>query len=197
MKILLTTLLFSLSAMAAETAPSKTEATAPTTPKQVCEALAKAAADNNYKAFTELSVTPPCMRDGATCTEKNCTMHSDKECTEKNCSMHAKKECTDKNCPMHKKGKKMAKGEKGHHHHHHHHMMGMGSEEDFKKMHEQELARLKDLTCKDEKIAGNHAWVEAASQKETRLVPFKLQDGQWKFDMHTYHAFYHETEMKK
>ena len=197
MKMFFATLVFSLSALAAETTPATTETAAPSSPKQVCEALAKAATENNYKAFTELSVTPPCMRDSASCTEKKCPMHGDKECTNKTCSMHGEKGCTDKSCPMHKKGKKMAKAEKGHHHHHHHHMMGMGSEEEFKKMHEKELARLKDINCKEEKIAGNHAWVEAASQNETRLVPFKLQDGQWKVDMHTYHAFYHETEMKK
>lgn len=179
MKLLLVTLLFSVAAIAAET---KTETTAtttePTTPKQVCEALAKAAAADDYKSFSEWTATTPCMMGDC---GKSCPMMG-----------HDAKDCTKKNCPMHKKGKGQAKAATCPHH-----MHGMaGGEEGFHKMHEKELARLKDLTCKEEKVAGDHAWVEAVSQQETRLVPFKLQDGKWKFDMHAYHAFYHQIQEK-
>ncbi len=179
MKLLFVSLFLSATAMAADTAPATTEMSA-TNPKQVCEALAKAAAESNFKAFSEWTAMPGMMMgaDG-----KSCPMMSEG------------KECTDNNCPMHKgpKGKGMAKG-KGQMMHD---MGGMGPmhgmnmEEGFKKMHEKEMERLKDLNCKEEKIAGDHAWVEAISQNETRLVPFKMVEGKWKFDMRTYHSFYH------
>ena len=176
MKLLITTLLFSLSAIAAETAPSTP---APATPKEACEAIAKAAVENNYKAFGDLTTMHDC---GENWDAKSCPMAGKHH-----------KECTDKNCPMHGKAKKKA-NKKDVAYHHHHHMHGMPSEEGFHKMHEKELSRLKDITCKDEKIAGDRAWVEAVSQNEARLIPFKKKDGQWKFDMHTYHSFYHERE---
>jgi hypothetical protein len=181
MKLVLVSLLLSATAMAAETtAPAITEVTA-TTPKQVCEALAKAASENNFKAFSDWTAMPGMMM-GA--NGKSCPM------------MGEEKECTDKNCPMHKEGKGKAKGmAKGKAPMHPMggmgQMHGMNMEEGFKKMHEKEMERLKDLNCKEEKIAGDHAWVEAISQNETRLVPFKMVDGKWKFDMKTYHSFYH------
>lgn len=174
MKLIIASLFLALSANAAES----TTTSAPSTPKQACELLAKAAAEDNFKAFSELTAMPSCMMGGE---GKTCPMH------------HGDKECTDKNCPMHKKekGAKQAASCP-------HHGKGMGSEEGFHKMHAKELERLKDLTCKDEKIVGDHAWVEAASKTESRLVPFKMEDGSWKFDMHTYHAFYpHKMPMEE
>lgn len=161
MKLFLVTFLMTATALAADTA--KTTETSTTTPKQACEALAKAAAEDNFKAFSEWTAMPAMMdHEGMACDHKK---------------------CKDKNCPMHKKGKE-------------HHHAGMPSEEGFHKMHQKEMARLKDLSCKDEKIAGDHAWVEAISQNESRLVPFRMEDGKWKFDIHAYHAFYHSKMMK-
>ena len=172
MKFFFACLFFSLSTMAAETAPVIAKELAPTTPKQACEALAKAAAEDNFTAFAEGTAMPPMIHEGMAGHDKSCPMMD-----------HKDKKCTKKNCPMHKEeGKHAMPGMHG--------MHGMPTAEDFHKMHEKEMERLKTLTCKDEKIAGDHAWVEAISQNETRLVPFKLVDGKWKFDMHTYHSFY-------
>ena len=175
MKLLLTILMFSISAMAEETTPAATPEVTFTTPKQVCEALAKAAAADDFKVFAEWTAMPQMMHpEGKNGSGKSCPMmaHKGKECKDK--------KCTDKDCPMHK-------GEKGYKHAG---MHGMPSEADFHQMHSKEMARLKDLSCKEEKVSGDHAWVEATSQKETRLVPFKMVEGKWKFDMHAYHAFY-------
>jgi hypothetical protein len=187
MKTLLLTLLLTASAMAAETPAAvtttgKPETVAPvaTTPKQACEALAKAAAEDNYKAFQDMTAMPSMM--GHSCDMKGDTGNA--------C---AHKECTDKNCPMGKHGKGMAKGKgkgKGMGMDHSAMQGMMHSEEGFHKMHAKEMERLKDLACMDEKISADHAWVEVKSQNETRLVPFKKVEGQWKFDIHTYHAFY-------
>ncbi len=173
-KIILTfifTIGFNSSLNAEETA---TAAVTPTTPKQVCDALAKAAAADNFQAFQEWTAMPGMMCDG-------------------------EKECKSKDCPMHKKGKGkgkgMAMGEcKGGDKHS---MHGMNFEKKFHEMHAKEMEKLKGLNCKDEKIAGDHAWVEVSSQdNEIRLVPFRLVDGKWKFDMHAYRAFYHQGMMK-
>ncbi|MEY4615412.1 MAG: hypothetical protein RJB66_372 [Pseudomonadota bacterium] len=176
MKLIIASLFIALSANAAES----TITSAPSTPKQACELLAKAATEDNFKAFTDLTAMHTCPMH-----------HSKKDCTDANCPMHHdKKDCTDKNCPMHKKGKDYKHAGTCPHHGH-----GKGSEEGFHKMHEKEIERLKDLTCKEEKIVGDHAWVEAVSKNESRLVPFKMQDGSWKFDMHTYHSFYPHAKM--
>lgn len=188
MKLLLLSLLLSATAMAAETTTPATAEVTATSPKAVCEALAKAASENNFKAFAEWTVMPGMMMGAE---GHSCSM------------MGEAKECTEKNCPMHK-GHKMAKG-KGPKHGmkgmpEGHDMHGMNMEDGFKKMHEKEMERLKGLNCKEEKISGDHAWVEATSQNETRLVPFKMMEGKWKFDMKTYHSFYHppmQPEAKK
>lgn len=165
--------------MAADTKAPATGDTKANTPTQVCEALAKAAMDNNFKAFTDLAAMPMMGHDG-----KGCHMDG--------------KECTDKNCPNHKKGKGKGKGTEDMQGSCEMHgmmgMHGMNMEEGFKNMHEKEMARLKNINCKGEKIAGDHAWVEATSENESRLVPFKMVDGKWKFDMRTYHSFYHPSQ---
>lgn len=200
MKYILFTLIFSTFALAAETTPPAPEAPANLSPKQVCEALAKAATDNNFEAFSNLTAMPMMAaggmhgHEGMPCDGKSCPMHKGEKGMAKGdhnapCPMHAKggeHKCNGKNCPMHKGGKGMAKGD----HNAPCPMMEGKPGEGFAKMHEQEMKRLKALVCKDEKIAEDHAWVEATSQNETRLVPFKKMDGQWKFDMRTYHSFY-------
>lgn len=179
MRILMSLLFLATAACAsgtktATTAVDTKSTTATTTPKQACEGLAKAAMDGNYAAFKDLTVMPMMWcKDG----EK--------------CPMMGSGTCSDKTCPMHKHGKKRGKDGGRHGHHAYGHPEGLGSEEGFKKMHENEIARLKDLACKDEKVAGDRAWVEATTQNETRLVPFRLMEGQWKFDIKTYHSFYH------
>lgn len=70
-------------------------------------------------------------------------------------------------------------------------------EEGFHKMHEKHLELLKSINCKDEKIAGDRSWVEATSKEESRLIPFKIADGKWKFDMKTYLSFYHPATDSK
>lgn len=67
-------------------------------------------------------------------------------------------------------------------------------EEGFHKMHEKHLDLLKSINCKDEKMVGDHSWVEAASKEESRLIPLKMVDGRWKFDMKTYFSFYHPAK---
>lgn len=67
-------------------------------------------------------------------------------------------------------------------------------EDGFHKMHEKHLELLKSTSCKDEKIAGDRSWVEAISKAESRLIPFKMVDGKWKFDMKTYLSFYHPAK---
>lgn len=67
-------------------------------------------------------------------------------------------------------------------------------EKGFHKMHEKHLELLKSISCKDEKIAGDRSWVEATSKEESRLIPFKVADGKWKFDMKTYFSFYHPAK---
>ncbi len=179
LKTILATLLFCMTALGAETTPTVTA----TSPKEACEALAKAATADDFKAFSELTAAAGMMgMHGMTCDNKDCPMKG-------------KHDCTGKNCPMHQAGKGKAKGKDCGTTH------GMNMEERFHKMHAKELERLKDLTCKEEKVVGEHAWVEAMSQKETRLVPFKMVEGKWKFDIRTYHSFYRgpmtETETKQ
>ena len=98
------------------------------TPKEVCDSLAKAATDNNFKAFTTLTFT---------------------------------------------EGGKPA-----------------GKEKNFDKMHKDKMTSLKDLTCGTVTMAGNHAFVEATSQQEKRLIPFIEHGGTWLFDVATYKTFY-------
>lgn len=150
--IIASALLISQNMWAAETTPQNWS------PKQVCENLAKAATENNYKAFTEWTTmgAGPMM------------------------GMHHGKGMMG--------GKGMKKGDWG---------MGAPTPEAFEKMHKEQMAKLKALGCKDEKIAGDHAWVEATSNNEVRLVPFIKQDGQWKFDMHTYRSFYRPADAAK
>jgi hypothetical protein len=63
----------------------------------------------------------------------------------------------------------------------------------FHQMHKDQLARLKDLSCGSETIAMDHAFVEAESKGEKRLIPFKMMSGKWMFDAHTYMSFYRES----
>lgn len=155
-RLIIVSLFISVTSLAADTPAANEMSTG--TPKQVCEALAKAATENNFKAFMELSAMP--MGYGRDCLDKTRTgKNKGKQAPQDHCGMH---------------GKNMEGG--------------------FQKMHEKQMDRLKSLSCKDEKIVGDHAWVEATSKEEARLVPFKMMDGKWKFDMRTYHSFYHPTK---
>lgn len=60
----------------------------------------------------------------------------------------------------------------------------------FNKMHDTQMASLKDLSCLREMIADDHAVVETESQGSKRLIPFVKQDQTWKFDPGAYMAFY-------
>ncbi len=66
-------------------------------------------------------------------------------------------------------------------------------ESDVKSAHQHHLSQLKDLSCGDEHVAGDHAVVEASSQGQKRLIPFVQVNGQWKFDARTYMSFYHRA----
>jgi hypothetical protein len=69
---------------------------------------------------------------------------------------------------------------------------------EFEKMHKENMAAIRDMTCGSELIAGDRAMVTAMSKDEERLIPFIQKDGKWKFDMKTYRAFYRDghKEMK-
>ena len=53
-----------------------------------------------------------------------------------------------------------------------------------------QMSRLKGMKCGSEHIAGDRAFVEAKTKKETRLIPFVNIDGVWRFDVRTYQSFY-------
>lgn len=60
----------------------------------------------------------------------------------------------------------------------------------FHDMHDKYLGKLKDTNCGSDLTADDHAVVQADSEGKKRLIPFvKSADG-WKFDAHTYMAFY-------
>lgn len=67
----------------------------------------------------------------------------------------------------------------------------------FEKMQKTYMAKLKEMTCGTEQVAGDHAVVTATAGEEKRLIPFVQAEGQWKFDMHTYRSFYHMDEHGK
>jgi hypothetical protein len=65
-------------------------------------------------------------------------------------------------------------------------------EAEFHKMHDQDMAALKDMSCGSETLAGDHAMVQAESKGQKRLIPFAQRDGRWMFDARTYMSFYRE-----
>lgn len=67
-----------------------------------------------------------------------------------------------------------------------------GNKAGFDKMHQKYFDRLKDLSCTSENVSGNHAFVQASSQGQERLIPFKRTPDGWKFDAKTYMSFYDE-----
>lgn len=70
------------------------------------------------------------------------------------------------------------------------------AERRFHRMHRDQLAKLKDLSCGSEHRADAHAVVEAESEGRKRLVPFVEEKGGWKFDLRTYLSFYRQDMMK-
>lgn len=58
------------------------------------------------------------------------------------------------------------------------------------------LDKIKSITCGEAHAAGDHAFVEAESGAEKRLIPFVNRDGKWKFDMKTYMSFYPASKGK-
>jgi hypothetical protein len=69
-------------------------------------------------------------------------------------------------------------------------MSGQSMESKFHQLHKQDMSQLKSLSCGSEKIASNHAFVEAKGQDQQRLIPFVQENGIWKFDAPTYMSFY-------
>lgn len=67
----------------------------------------------------------------------------------------------------------------------------------FEKMHDEYLSDIRNMTCTNEQIAGDHAVVTAETKEDKRLIPFVQSQGQWKFDMRTYRAFYGVEKDKK
>lgn len=165
MKLLLTSLLLSATAMAAETPAGSAPIQSTHSPKQICEEIVKAAVDGNYKEVLALTAQPTCPKH-----RMGAKQGRPKGASQKVMPMAGMDCCMS--------------------------MHNLMSEEGFRKMREKEMERIKDINCREERIAEDHAFVEASSQNKTRLVPFKKVDGQWKFDLHAYHAFYPPSEHK-
>lgn len=70
-------------------------------------------------------------------------------------------------------------------------MARKGTKARFAKMNEKYLEKLQGLTCLNESVAEDHAFVEAEAQGVKRFVPFIKTETGWKFDAMTYRAFYH------
>ena len=63
----------------------------------------------------------------------------------------------------------------------------------FERMHKGQEAKLKNLKCGEELIAGDKAVVKATTRKGSRLIPFVLQAKDWKFDSQSYRTTYRRT----
>jgi hypothetical protein len=60
-------------------------------------------------------------------------------------------------------------------------------------MRPQQLERLKDLRCKDEQVAEDHATVLAETEGEKRLIPFVREENGWRFDIRSYASLYRDS----
>lgn len=67
----------------------------------------------------------------------------------------------------------------------------------FDSMHSEYMSDIQKMTCGDEQVAGDRAMVTAQTDQEKRLIPFIQKEGQWKFDMKTYRAFYMDEKKGK
>lgn len=72
--------------------------------------------------------------------------------------------------------------------------MKMKSEKRFDRMHTKYMSEIQNMSCGSEQLAGTHAMVTAETGSERRLIPFIQSEGQWKFDMKTYKAFYRDEQ---
>ena len=81
------------------------------------------------------------------------------------------------------------------------HKMGMmgkkSSKKKFNKMHENYLSEVQDISCSEEQVAGDRAFVTATTKNQERLIPFVQAEGGWKFDMKTYRSFYSDERHGK
>ncbi|MFN8792482.1 MAG: hypothetical protein ACK5Y2_13590 [Bdellovibrionales bacterium] len=72
--------------------------------------------------------------------------------------------------------------------------MKMKSEKGFDRMNTKYMSEIQNMSCGTEQLAGAHAMVTAETGTERRLIPFIQSEGQWKFDMKTYKAFYRHDQ---
>ncbi len=71
-------------------------------------------------------------------------------------------------------------------------------EKKFDKMSQSYLSDIQTMNCGNENVVQDHATVTAQTKDGQRLIPFVQQDGQWKFDMRAYKAFYNiDSKAKK
>ena len=77
------------------------------------------------------------------------------------------------------------------------HSKMMRKEGHFDNMSKDYMGKIKSITCGNATIVGDHAFVEATSEGKKRLIPFRIESQQWKFDPMTYRSFYSVMPMGK